>query len=313
MIFAQASPAPASAEPKAESLVDGVQPPAEPLTKDPAGSATYILEKLKAAFMDMADGAINALPNLVVALVLLFIGLMAAKLVRSLLAGTFKKVNLDEFFQRVGLGDFFSKIGLRSGPSAVIPKLLYWLVLLLFVRVAADTAGIEEVSSLIDQVIAFLPKVLTAAIILLVGFIVADLMQNAAFRSLDSLGLEYAGSLSRILFGFLFVLVLTVAFAQLGIETELLNASVKILLGALALALALALGLGLKNLAGHIVSGVYARDLYKVGTEIHYDERPAKVAGVGPLTTKLTRPDGSFIIIPNTILVTEVIRGRTEN
>ena len=81
----------------------------------------------------------------------------------------------------------------------------------------------------------------------------------------------------------------------------------------MALALALALGLGLKTLASNIVSGVYAKDLYKVGTEIHYDERPAKVAGVGPVTTKLTRDDGSFLIVPNTLMVTAVIRGRTEN
>lgn len=285
----------------------------DPVVTDAAGFATYVLEKLKEAFIEMADGAINALPNLVIAGVLLFVGLVAAKVIRSVLTGTFKKIKLDDIFDKMGLTEIFSKIGLKAGPSAAIPKLLYWLILLLFVRVAADKAGIQEISNLLDQIMAFLPKVLTASIILLVGFIVADLIQNAAFRSLDNIGLEYAGSLSRILFGFIFVLILTVALSQLGIKTELLNASVKIVLAGLALALALALGLGLKTLAGQIVSGVYARDLYKIGTEIHYDDRPAKVAGVGPLTTKLTRDDGSFLIIPNSILVSEIIRGRTEN
>lgn len=278
-----------------------------------AGFANYVLTKLREAFVEMADGAINALPNIIIAGVLLFVGLVVAKVLRSVLISTFKKINLDGIFDKIGLGEIFSKIGLKAGPSSAIPKVLYWLVLLVFIKVAADKAGIEDISTLLNQIIAFLPKVLTASIILLIGFIVADLIQNAAFRSLDKLGLEYAGSLSRILFGFLFVLALTVAFSQLGIETELLNASVKIVLAGLALALALALGLGLKTFAGHVVAGVYARDLYKIGTEVHYDELPAKVAGVGPLTTKLTRPDGTFIIIPNSILVSEVIRGRSEN
>lgn len=285
----------------------------EPVAKDAAGFFHYILEKLRDAFLEMADGAINALPNLVIAVVLLFIGFVAAKVIRTLLTATFKRINLDEIFEKIGLAEIFSKIGLKTGPSVAIPKLLYWLILLTFVKVAADAAGIAPISALLTQIMGFLPKVLTASIILLVGFIVADLIQNAAFSSLDSIGLEYAGSLSRILFGFIFILVLTVAFSQLGIETELLNASVKIILAGLSLALALALGLGLKGLAAHIVAGVYARDLYKIGTEIHLDDRPAKVAGVGPITTKLTREDGSFLVIPNSLLVNEIIRGRTEN
>ena len=285
----------------------------EPSTKDAASFFNYILEKLRTAFLEMADGAINALPNLVIAIVLLFVGFVAAKVIRGVLSITFKRINLDDIFEKIGLAEIFSKIGLKAGPSAAIPKLIYWLIILVFVKSAADAAGIAPISALLDQIMAFLPKVLTASIILLVGFIVADLIQNAAFSSLDSIGLEYAGSLSRILFGFIFILVLTVAFAQLGIETELLNASVKIFLGGLALALALALGLGLKGLAGHIVAGVYAKDLYQIGTEIHYDEKPAKVTGVGPITTKLTREDGSFLVIPNSIMVNEIMRGRTEN
>ena len=315
MIFAQTPPPtpPLSPTPATTETVTEEAAASQPATNSAADFLSYILESLRDAFLEMADGAINALPNLVIAAVLLFVGLVAAKAIRSVLTGTFKKINLDEIFDKMGLTDIFNKIGLKAGPSVAIPKLLYWLVLLAFIKVAADKAGIEDISALLDQIMAFLPKVLTASIILLVGFIVADLIQNAAFRSLDNIGLEYAGSLSRILFGFIFILVLTVAFSQLGIETELLNSSVKIILGGLALALSLALGLGLKSLAGHIVAGVYARDLYKIGTEIHYDDLPAKVTGVGPLTTKLTRDDGTFIILPNSVMINEVMRGRTEN
>lgn len=306
------SPKP-STSPLPEAAVQSTTVSPEGQGQNPADLLNYILVKLKEAFLEMGDGAISALPNLVIAVVLLFVGMVIAKVTRAVLTSSFKKIKLDEVFEKIGIQELFSKVGLKTGPSVAIPKVLYWLILLAFVKVAADKAGIDDISTLLDQIIAFLPKVLTASIILLVGFIVADMIQNAAFRSLDNIGLEYAGSLSRILFGFIFILVLTVAFSQLGIETELLNSSVKIILAGLALALSLAMGLGLKGLAGHIVAGVYARDLYKIGTEVHYDDLPAKVAGVGPLTTKLTRADGSFLIIPNSILVNEVIRGRTEN
>ena len=308
MTFLSQAPSPVP-----ESVTTVVIEQPESATTSAAGFLDHVLEKLRTAFLEMGDDAINALPSLVIAIILLFIGFVAAKVIRGVLTATFKRIKLDDAFEKMGLTEIFSKIGMKAGPSVVIPKILYWLILLTFVKVAADAAGIAPISALLDQIMAFLPKVMTASIILLVGFIVADLIQNAVFTSLEAMGLEYAGSLSRILFGFVFILVLTVAFSQLGIETELLNNSVKILLGGLALALALALGLGLKNLAGQIVSGVYAKDLYKIGTEIHYEGEPAKVSGVGPVTTKLVRDDGSFIIIPNSTLVGEIVRGRTEN
>ena len=83
------------------------------------------------------------------------------------------------------------------------------------------------------------------------------------------------------------------------------------MLGALALALALALGLGLKRMAGSIVSGVYSRDIYKVGTELEFEGETVTIAGIGPVTTKLKRKDGGFVIIPNEKLISEPIRGRS--
>jgi len=64
-------------------------------------------------------------------------------------------------------------------------------------------------------------------------------------------------------------------------------------------------------LANQIISGVYARDIYQVGTEIEYDNEPAKVAGVGPVTTKLQRQDGGFIMVPNHELVSKSVRGKS--
>ncbi len=313
-IFAQSPPTSTIDSDNESTLIEENAPEiAESTAEGGQEILNAISSGLKDAFLEMGNAAIAALPNIIIALVLFVIGICVAKILKSVFTRTFQRIKLDEIFDKVGLGEVLTKLGLTKGPSIILPKLISWLVIMAFIKVAADHANFENVSNLLDQIIAFLPRVVTASIILLVGFVASNFIQNATFRSMDALGLEYASSLSRILFGFIFVLVLTVAFSQLGIETELLNSSVKILLGGLALAFALALGLGLKTLASHIVAGVYSRDLYRIGTEIHYDDKPAKVAGVGPLTTKLTRDDGSFIIIPNSHLVNQVIKGRTEN
>ena len=67
---------------------------------------------------------------------------------------------------------------------------------------AATRAQIEDISNIIVAVINFMPNAITAALIMLVGFIVADVIKNAVFTSLDAAGLEYARTLSKVVFGF---------------------------------------------------------------------------------------------------------------
>jgi len=185
--------------------------------------------------------------------------------------------------------------------------------MLFVVKIAAQEASISDISDIVISIIAFMPNAITATIIMLVGFFIADITKNSVLTSLTAAGLEYAQTVSKLLFGFILIIVLTVALSQLNIQTELLNATVKIILSAVGLALALSLGLGLKDVAKNVVSGVYSRDLYKTGTEIEYDGEITTIAGIGPVTTKLQRSDGGFIMVPNDKLISEPVHGRSTN
>ena len=277
---------------------------------DSPGVLAGIWNRLVEGLTEMGNSAVDLVPKVVTALVILAIGYLVAKVIARLVRMFFAKSGLDDLIARSGVTDTLGKLGVTSAPGVLLAKLLFWVLVLGVVKLAADTMDIRDVSLIIQRVIAFLPRVLTASIILLVGFLVADFLQGAVEKTLESFGLDYAKTLAGILFGFIVILVLTVALSQLGIQTELLNATVKIVLAALALALGLALGLGLKGHAGNIVSGVYARDLYQVGTEIDHEGEPATVAGVGPLTTKLRKRDGSFVIVPNDHLISRPVTGK---
>lgn len=270
-----------------------------------------LLDPLMQMFTDMYQSIIKMVPNLMLGIVTILIGYFAASTIRKILSKFLEKVRFDGLLERAGISSVLNKTGFSGSPSKLLSKLIFWIILLFIFKSAANHLGMQDITKVIDGVMAFLPKLFVASIILLAGFMVADLVQNAAFRALDSMGLDYAKMLASLLFGFIFVLVLTVALSQLGIETELLNASVKILLGSLALGLAICLGLGLKGLANQVVSGVYARDIYSVGTKIQYEGEEMTVAGVGPVTTKLTREEGEFMIVPNHFLVSTMIKGKS--
>ncbi len=274
-------------------------------------AAQSFLDKLIGTFETMLDGIINGLPDIATGLIILIVGFFVATLVKKFVTKFLEGIKFNELLDKVGVGAVFHKIGVKGGVSQLLAKILFWVILLFIFKSAAKEMGIEDVSSIIDKIFAFLPKVLIATIIMLVGFMVADMVQNVVHTGLDNLGLDYAKALANILFGFIFILVLTVALSQLEIETELLNASVKIVLASLGLGLAICLGLGLKRMANQIVSGVYARDIYKVGTTIIFEGEETKVAGVGPVTTKLQTKDGGFIMVPNDDLLGTTTRGRS--
>lgn len=274
-------------------------------------SRDSFLDKLIGTFKDMLDSIILGLPNIVIGIIIIIVGFFVASIIRRCIAKLLKSIKLDDLLDKLGVGAVSYKIGIKDGISQLLAKIFFWIILLFIFKNAANQMGIEDISNIIDRIVDFLPKVLIATIILLVGYLVADTVQSVVHRALDSLGLDYAKALANILFGFIFVLVLTVALSQLEIETELLNASVKIILASLGLGLAICLGLGLKRMANQIVSGVYARDIYKVGTTLIFEGEETKVAGVGPVTTKLQTNDGGFIMVPNDELLGSVTRGRS--
>lgn len=265
--------------------------------------------KLQNAFSTVLDDAMFFIPKAIVALVIIVVGWLLAKMIAKVVATSFDKSGLDSLIGKSQLGAALRGVGLRSAPGSLLSKILYWMLLLIFIRTAANAAGLADIKDVVGAIFGFLPKVLVATIITLIGFMVADLVRVTTLRTLTNFGVDYAKMLSGILFGFVVVLVLTAALSQLGIETELLNSSVKILLGGCAAAIALALGMGMKTLASSMVAGVYARDLFKASTQITLDGQIYEVAGVGPVTTKLIDAEGAFLIIPNTRLVTENIKG----
>lgn len=274
-------------------------------------SFSGFFNEVKTALMEMLNNFAQFLPKLMLAVVLLIIGYAIAKVLSKFVRIVFDKLGVNNLLEKSGFSSQLQRAGFKATPGTFTATLVFWLTILFVIKIAAKAASIQDISDIIIAIISFMPNALTAALIMLFGFIVADLIKNAVFNALNQMGLEYARTLSKVIFGFIFILILTVALSKINIQTELLNATVQIMLGALALALALALGLGLKRMAGSIVSGVYSRDIYKIGTELEFEGETMTISGIGPVTTKLKRQDGGFVIIPNEKLISEPIRGRS--
>ena len=122
-------------------------------------------------------GAVGAfIPRLFGALVVVLLGFIVAKLLDTLLSKLLAKLGLDRLMSGTGLNKLLARVGIQVPVSTLIGKIVYWFVLLIFLVSAAESLGLERVSATLDVFALYLPKVFGAALVLLAGVLLAQLL-----------------------------------------------------------------------------------------------------------------------------------------
>jgi len=262
-------------------------------------------QSLVAAMKALWTKIANFIPNLFIALILVLLGFVVAKLLDTLLSKLLAKVGLDRLMSGTGLTRLLARIGIQVPVSALVGKVVYWFVLLLFMVSAAESLGLARVSATLDVLALYLPKVFGAALILLAGLLLAQLVNGLVRGAAEGVGLDYAAGLGRIVQGLVIIISISVAIAQLEVKTDLLNTVVAIVLISVGLALALALGLGSREVAGQIIAGIYVRELYRVGQEVRIGDLQGQIEEIGTVKTTLLTGQGELVSLANRSLLDE--------
>jgi len=243
------------------------------------------------------------IPNLIGAMVLVLLGFVVAKLLDTLLSKVLAKIGLDRLMAGTGLTKMIGRVGIQVSVSTLIGKIVYWFILLVFLVSAAELLGLERVSATLDVLALYVPKVFGAALVLLAGVLLAQLLNGVVRGAAEGVGLEYANGLGRIAQGLIIIISLSVAIGQLEVKTDLLNNVIAIVLISVGAAVALALGLGSRDIAGQILAGIYVRELYAVGQQIQIDEIEGQIEEIGTVKTTLLTESGELVSVANRVLL----------
>jgi hypothetical protein len=250
------------------------------------------------------------IPNLFVALILVLLGFVVAKLLDTLLSKLLGKIGLDRLMAGTGLTKLLGRAGIQVPVSTLIGKIIYWFVLLIFLVSAAESLGLERVSATLDVLASYLPKVFGAALVLVAGVLLAQLVSGVVRGAAEGVGLDYAHGLARIGQGLVIIISISVAIGQLEIKTDLLNNVIAIVLISVGLAAALALGLGSREIAGQILAGIYVRELYQVGQQVQVGEVEGQIEEIGTVKTILLTEAGELVSVANRTLLEQRVSSR---
>lgn len=257
---------------------------------------------------DLQRLIIESAPKALIALVTVAALLFAARLIERLLQRLLARLPIDRVLEQAGAADLLKRAGVQQAAHLIVPRLVYYLLLLLFARVAADAYGLTAISSAIGSLFGYLPKLAAALLLLIVGSTVSKAVSTAVTRSAESAGIDFAPTLGRVVGAFVLFVVGAMAIGQLEFDTAMVRIVTACALGGCALAFALSLGLGTREFTRNVVAGFYARKLFRPGEMLEVRGMRGELRVITPTQTVLMQ-DGVALTFANSIFLDDAIRG----
>jgi hypothetical protein len=189
------------------------------------------------------------LPKFFALVSFLLIGLAAGWLVKAALLRVLKSLRFDVLCDRLGLTRALAKAGIKVPVSALVGRVSFWLIFLVFALMGIDALDLPATANLMTLIIGFLPHVLAAVVLLLIGLILANFVAEAVLIAAVNAQVPEARLIANLLRWGILIFTMAMVLTQLGIAKEIVVAAFSITFGGIALALAIALGLGGQNIA----------------------------------------------------------------
>jgi hypothetical protein len=219
-------------------------------------AAVHIANSIQRAL----DSLIGFIPNLIGFLLILVIGYLIARVVKTLVAKVLEKVGVDRALHGSQAGQYVERASPGAHPSRLIGAIAFWFIFIYAIAAAVGALKIPALTNFMANVQNYLPNVVAAVLIFVIGAAVAGAVGGFADRLM---GDTSTGRVARAVGpGLILAIVVFMVLTQLKIAPAIVTATYIALIGMLALAGALAFGLGGRELAADML-----RDAYRSGRE----------------------------------------------
>jgi small-conductance mechanosensitive channel len=264
-------------------------------------------KKLIEAFSGLGTTVVSAIPKFTVGILLIILGLTVAKVLEIALRTALVRVHFDSLVQKSGITRALQRIGLRQHLSLFIPRVTYFLVIFLLARTVSDAFGLVAISTAIGVFFAYLPHIIAALVLLILGTTVGQFAGRTVTQAAESSAIDSAPVLGKVVQTLIVFVVAMMAMSQLKIDTEMVRIVTSFVLGAAALAFGLAFGLGTWNIVRNIVTGFYARKFLAVGKRLEVAGHQGILTAV-TATHTILNSEGHEIIVANSVFLDQTTR-----
>lgn len=189
------------------------------------------------------------LPQLIAAIIVFLVGWLIAVLFGRVAYHIIRVLGINKALAGLGLGGIFEKAGIRLDAPKFFYEVIKWFFIIVALLAASNILGLVEISQFLTEVLFYIPNVIVAAIILLVGALVARFLSSLIGASVKAANLASASLLATITRWSVIIFAVLAALVQLKVAADIIRIVIVGLVAGGALAFGLAFGLGGKKIA----------------------------------------------------------------
>lgn len=214
-------------------------------------------EVFNASLQELWWGFIQFAPRLIIAIIVFILGWVISSMVAKAFEQVFRAINIDKALNKAGASQILSRAGLSLDTGYFVGQIMRWFVLIIFLLPSLALVGLGSIADFLRyDVLGFLPRVIVAAVVLIIGTIVSDALSRMILAGAKSMSISSAHMLASIARYAVWVFAFIIAFEQLGVNSAYMQIVFTGIIAMLALGGAIAFGLGGKDHASRLISKI---------------------------------------------------------
>jgi len=209
-----------------------------------------------------------------------------------------KVEKLDNVYEKI---DFLRKNNVQIKFGNIILVLFKAFLFLIFVIIGADLFGMSGVTNMVNELLAYLPRLASGVLIILAGIFIANWIKQKMVIALSFIENSSATTiLINIIVAGLILFFVLMGLNQAGIDTTLITSNISVIIGGFVAAIALAFGLGAKDVVREIMFAYYLRKNLSSDKKIRVvnENIEGKIISVDNINVKIRKTDDVIVMIP---------------
>ncbi len=199
---------------------------------------------------------VSFLPQVIIAIAVFLIGLLIGSLVGKAVYHVIGHLKLDRALQATGLHDALKKADIEFSASKFLGTLLDWFIVIIFLVLALDVLGLQQLNQFLNEVLLYIPNVFIAVVVLMLASVIGNITHKIVLGSAKAAGMDAANFLASVARWAIWIFAILLALTQLRIGEQFLFTLFTGIIAMFAIAGGIAFGLGGKEAASRVIGSV---------------------------------------------------------